>query len=259
VGGREIDTMPTTTQRRRRSMLVSFYDWMVEEGLRPDNPARQTRAAPALEPTVHRLTLEDTRRFLAAARAGMERRIAHLGVCAGLRRNEMRLLQGRHFAREGWVWISPELAKGGRERWVPVISDLEPVADDICETADLDDYVLPATVSVAADRGLRPVAAPERPCDAKPIWRAVRRIGRQAGIATDVDPHLLRHAFAEHVTRLAGLRMAQALLGHVTIQTTEGYFARPSLDELAQAAAALTFGSSRGDQDDGPRHSSGTA
>jgi integrase/recombinase XerC len=223
-------------------MLVSFYDWMVEEGLRPDNPARQTRAARASEPSVHRLTLEETRRFLAAARAGSERRIAHLGVCAGLRRNEMRLLQGRHFAREGWIWIPPKLAKGGRERWVPVISDLEPVVYDIRDTVDPEDYVLPATVWVAGDRGRGPAPAPERPCDAKTIWRAVRRIGRRAGIATDVHPHLLRHAFAEHVARRTGLRVAQALLGHTTLQTTEGYLARPSLDELACAAATLTFG-----------------
>jgi site-specific recombinase XerD len=32
------------TQRRRRSMLVSFYDWMVEEGLRADT--RRARPAP---------------------------------------------------------------------------------------------------------------------------------------------------------------------------------------------------------------------
>jgi site-specific recombinase XerD len=229
------------TQRRRRSMLVSFYDWMVEEGLRPDNPARQTRAARASEPTVHRLTLQETRRFLAAARGSSERRIAYLGVCAGLRRNEMRLLRGRHFAREGWIWIPAELAKGERERWVPVIGDLEPVVQDIRETAGPEDYVLAATVWVAGDRGPRPVPAPERPCDAKTIWRAVRRIGRRAGIATDVHPHLLRHAFAEHVVRRAGLRVAQALLGHTTIQTTEGDLAKPSLDELAHAAATVTF------------------
>jgi integrase/recombinase XerC len=229
------------TQRRRRSMLVSFYDWMVEEDLRRDNPARQTRAARGREPSVHRLTLEEARRFLAAARAGSERRIAYLGVCAGLRRNEIRLLQGRHFARDGWIWISPELAKGGRERWVPVIRDLAPIVLDIRETTDPEHYALPATVWVAGDRGLRPVAAPDRPCHGKTIWRAVRRIGRRARIATNVHPHLLRHAFAEHVTRRAGLRTAQAVLGHATIQTTEGYLARPSLDELARATATLTF------------------
>ena len=30
------------TQRASRSILVSFYDWAVEEGVRPTNPARQT-------------------------------------------------------------------------------------------------------------------------------------------------------------------------------------------------------------------------
>jgi site-specific recombinase XerD len=43
------------------------------------------------------------------------------------------------------------------------------------------------------------------------------------------------------VVRRAGLRVAQALLGHATIQTTEGYLAKPSLDELAHAAATVTF------------------
>ncbi len=218
-------------------MLVSFYDWMVEEGLAP-HPAAAARGR---EPRVHRLTLDEVRRFLAAARAGSERRIAYLGVCAGLRRNEMRLLQARHFARDGWIWIPPELAKGGRERWVPVIRDLDPIVRDIRATTDPEHYVLPATVWIASDRGMRPVAAPERPCHAKTIWNAVRRIGRRAGIATNVHPHLLRHAFAEHVTRCAGLRTAQAVLGHATIQTTEGYLAKPSLDELARATATLTF------------------
>jgi integrase/recombinase XerC len=69
----------------------------------------------------------------------------------------------------------------------------------------------------------------------------VRRIGRRAGIARPVHPHLMRHAFADHVTRLAGLRVAQALLGHASIQTTEGYLSRPSLDELAQALTGVTF------------------
>src|SRR5215218_7960960 len=84
------------TQRRKRSMLVSFYDWMVEEGLRADNPARQIRAPRAREPRVRRLTLDETRAFLAAARGSRERRIAYLASCAGLRCSELRLLQGMH-------------------------------------------------------------------------------------------------------------------------------------------------------------------
>jgi site-specific recombinase XerD len=31
------------TQRHARTVFVSFFDWSMEEGLRKDNPARQTR------------------------------------------------------------------------------------------------------------------------------------------------------------------------------------------------------------------------
>ena len=229
------------TQRRKRSMLVSFYDWMVEEGLRPDNPARQIRAARAKEPRVRRLTLEETRALLAAAKGRSERRIVFLAACAGLRCSELRLLRGVHFAREGWILVSAEMAKGGRERWVPVMVDLEPIVREIRETTAPTYYVLPATRWVRGSKGLVPVECAARPCDRKTIWRAVRRIGRRAGIGTDVHPHQLRHAFADRVTRLAGLHAAQALLGHASIQTTEGYLTKPSPDELVEAMAQVTL------------------
>lgn len=234
------------TQRRQRSKLVSFYDWLVEEGLREDNPARQTRAPRGREPRVYRMTLEETRRFMAAARGRSERRVAYLGVCAGLRRNELRLLQGRHLLREGWVWVSGEIAKGGRERWVPVIMDLAPIVEEIRATAAPDEYLLPSTQWTEGDRGLVPRERAERPCHGKTIWRIVRRIGRRAGIAHPVHPHLMRHAFADHVARFAGLRAAQAVLGHASIQTTEGYLARPSLDELSEAMRAVSFSAADG-------------
>jgi len=234
------------TQRRKRSMLVSFYDWMVEEGLRPDNPARQVRAPRGREPRVRRLTLDETRAFLTAATGRTERRIAFLGACAGLRCSELRLLQGLHFAREGWILVSAEMAKGRRERWVPVMVDVEPIVREIRETTEADHYVLPATRWVRGDRGMLPVEHPERPCDRKTIWRTVRRIGRRAGIGTAVHPHQLRHAFADRVTRLAGLHAAQALLGHASIQTTEGYLTKPSPDELVDAMARVTLGVASG-------------
>jgi site-specific recombinase XerD len=234
------------TKRRKRSMLISFYDWLVEEGLRPDNPARQVRAPRAREPRVRRLTLDEVRAILAAATGRRERRMAYLAACAGLRCSELRLLQGLHFARAGWILVSAEMAKGGRERWLPVMVDLEPVVREIRATTEEDDYVLPATRWVESGRGLAPVERLERPCDRKTIWRTVKRVGRRAGIGTAVHPHQLRHAFADRVTRMAGLHAAQALLGHASIQTTEGYLTKPSPDELAEAMAKVTLWEDRG-------------
>jgi site-specific recombinase XerD len=229
------------TQRRRRSVLVSFYDWLVEEGMRLDNPARQTRSPRGRQPRVKRMTLEEVRLFLDAARGRTERRVAYLGICAGLRRNELRQLQGRHFAREGLIWVSGEIAKGGRERWVPVIADLGPIVEEIRSREPTKHYVLPRTEWVVSAQGGGPRECPQWPCHAKTIWRIVRRIGQRAGIAYPVHPHLMRHAFASQVTRVAGLHTAQALLGHASIQTTQGYLAQPSLDELAQGLRGLSF------------------
>ena len=229
------------TQRRKRTMLVSFYDWMVEEGMRPDNPARQVRAPRGREPRVRRLTLDETRALLAAAMGRTERRTVYLAACAGLRCSELRLLQGLHFAREGWILVSADMAKGGRERWVPVMVDLEPVVREIRATTGPAHYVLPGTQWINGPCGYMPVGRPERPCDRKTIWRTVRRIGRRAGIGTPVHPHQLRHAFADRVTRLAGLHASQALLGHASIQTTEGYLTKPSPDELVEAMAKVTL------------------
>ena len=229
------------TKRRKRTMLVSFYDWMVEEGLRAENPARQIRAPRGRAPRVRRLTLDEVRALLSAATGRTERRMAFLATCAGLRCSELRLLQGLHFTRAGWVLVSAEMAKGGRERWIPVMADLEPIVEEIRQTVDSEHFVLPATRWVESDRGLVPVENGARPCDRKTIWRTVKRIGRRAGIGTDVHPHQLRHAFADRVTRMAGLHAAQALLGHASIQTTEGYLTKPSPDELVAAMAKVTI------------------
>jgi hypothetical protein len=47
-------------------------------------------------------------------------------------------------------------------------------------------------------------------------------------------------AFADHVARLSGdVRVAQYLLGHETLGTTETYLGHPTLDKLARAVEGL--------------------
>ena len=56
------------------------------------------------------------------------------------------------------------------------------------------------------------------------IWSLVRKYALKAGIAKKVSPHTLRHSFATHMlSHGADLRTVQALLGHVSIATTEIY------------------------------------
>lgn len=231
------------TRGPRRGMLVSFYDWMVEEGYRPYNPARQTRRPRRRPATRYRLTLAESIAMLEAAESTRERRAIFMMLCAGLRNRETRLMQRRHFTRPGWVWVSADIAKGPKERWVPVLEDLKPIVEDILAACGPDDFVLPALRMGNPGVNTRMIELPQRGCSQQALGDIVNTVAKRAGIAGNVMPHTLRHAFTDHVARSTGdVRLAQALLGHADISTTQIYMGDPLLDELAVAVKNITFG-----------------
>jgi integrase len=231
------------TQRVARAILVSFYDWTVEEGYRPANPARQTRR-PRKQPTnVYRLTRDEAVAMLQAAQHGVEQRAIFLGMCAGLRNAELRGLQGRHFRRPGFIWVSADIGKGNKERWVPVIPDLVEVFAEIAANVPNDRYVLPAQRWRDPGVNTKRLELDTRPMSPQGVYYLVGRVGQRAGIHAHTHPHLLRHAFGDHVAKGAGLLIAQALLGHSSTDTTRGtYVGKVTLDDLAAAVAHLTYG-----------------
>lgn len=231
------------TQRNRRSILVSFYRWTVEEGYRKDNPAEQTRR-PKRQPTsVYRMTAGEASQMLIAAKPGMETWAINLGLYAGLRRNELRNLRGYHLARPGFVWVSPDIAKGGRERWVPLPRHLDAMVADILAQVEPAEFVL-----CGQAKGL---AGPsktryhklyrDRPMSATAVYDLVSEVAKRAGIHQHIHPHLLRHAYGDHITKRYGLRVAQELMGHADSSTTEVYLGRMTPDELAAAVTSFEF------------------
>ena len=230
------------TRSKNRAILVSFYEWCVEEGHRPSNPARQTKRPRRRKPDRYRLTQNETLRVLQAVRGDRERRLVYLAVCAGLRRQELRGMQGRHFRRPGWVWVSSDIGKGSKERWVPVIANLELVWTEIAKHVADDEYVLPAQRFRDPGVNRQRTDYSLSPASEQAIWRLVKKVVEPAGIPAKGTPHTLRHAYCDHVARHGGLQHAQAAMGHANLSTTELYLGTPTLDELVQAMRGVTLG-----------------
>ncbi|MGA2321992.1 MAG: tyrosine-type recombinase/integrase [Solirubrobacteraceae bacterium] len=230
------------TQGTNRAKLVSFYDWTMEEGLRRDNPARQTRRPRRRPALKYRLTEAEALGVLNAALGTRERRAIFLGLCAGLRNAELRGLQGRHFDRPGLVWVSTDIGKGKRERWVPVIPDLAAVVDEIRQDVGEEEYVLPAQRFRDPPFNTRRQDLRLRPSASQALRELVMRVVKRAGIAEHVRPHDLRHAYAEHIARATDTRIAQHLLGHANLGTTDTYLGRPRIDDLVAAVQKATYG-----------------
>lgn len=98
------------TQRHARTVFVSFFDWAMEEGIRKDNPARQTRRPKKRPVSVYRLTRGECVALMDAAHSVRERRVIYIGLLAGLRNQELRGLQRRHFERAGMLRGLPSRA-----------------------------------------------------------------------------------------------------------------------------------------------------
>lgn len=230
------------SRRQAHAIYRSFFRWCMTERIRTNNPAEMVRATKGRKPQVARLTKDEVAQLLTVSNENRrDRWVAHLGCCAGLRSQEIRGLQGRHLARPGFIWVSPQIGKGRRERWVPITADLEPVVQEMLAfVTGLDEYVLPGRRSAG-----HPTPAHMYDTDkmlaASTLYRQVVALGEKAGIAVKVTPHAMRHCFATYVARHTGIQTAQALLGHADISTTQRYTAGPTLDELAVSLHGFSY------------------
>jgi site-specific recombinase XerD len=165
-----------------------------------------------------------------------DHRLMQLALHTGLRVSELSLLDVHHVARN----LSPKevldlpapLAKRHKARLIP----LNTVARRLI--GELLTFNRERGLSVAPDAPLLQNRHHQR-LSIRAIQLLIKHYREQARLDVKVTPHSLRHRFATDLLRASGnVRVAQKLLGHKDIRTTERYL-HPDLDDLARAVALL--------------------
>ena len=205
-----------------------FYAWLGRQGLVASNPVQDVRAPKAPKPLPKALSVDDAVQLAEFSAAPdvtdpwlecRDAAMVELLYGCGLRVGELVGLDVQASASaKGWIDVegceAHVLGKGSKRRSVPVGAEaLAALADWLVWRAHWagDD---PALFIAAHGRRLTP----------QHIRLRLRQRSQQAGLATPVHPHMLRHSFASHLLQSSGdLRAVQELLGHANITTTQVY------------------------------------
>ena len=210
--------LASSTIARRSAAMRRFFGFLLDEGVRPDDPS-SSLPRPSLQRPLPRIL--DTNEVEAMFKVVEERAesgeplalrnlaLLELLYGSGLRATELVSLP-RRAVRPAQPFLMLR-GKGDKERLVPVSARAtEAVAKWLPHVDAASQWLFPSGKSHLSRVRL---------------FQLVRGMAGLAGIAPDrVSPHVLRHAFATHL--LAGgadLRVLQSLLGHADIATTQIY------------------------------------
>jgi integrase/recombinase XerD len=218
--GNAWSNLAASSLSRRCSALRQFYGFLVDEGLRDDDPSPALPRPSIRRPLPRLLSREEVARFLVQAeeealadRPPAVRLLALLELLygSGLRASELVALPLAAVPRDApFLHVT---GKGGQQRMVPVSTRARQALS----------RWLP--LRVAASRFLFPSRGQEGHLTRVRLFQLLRDLATRADIdPTRVSPHVLRHAFATHLLEGgADLRVLQTLLGHADIATTQIY------------------------------------
>ena len=208
------------SQARLLSSLRSFFDWLILEGERKDNPCDRVDAPKLGRYLPSVLSVEEVTAILdsvdtSTGWAGLrDRAILEILYGCGLRVSEAcGLLISHVYLQEGFVRV---VGKGDKERLVPLG---EMAADAFAKYLQArPEAAEPAFDDVAF------LNKNGRPLSRVAIFNLVKKQALLAGVRKEISPHTFRHSFATHlIENGADLRVVQEMLGHESILTTEIY------------------------------------
>ena len=220
-----------TSTARLLSALRRFYQYLIREQLREDDPTAlllgpklpQRLPKDLSEAQVEALLQEPNPEEPLELR---DKAMLELLYASGLRVSELVGLTMENISlRQGVVRV---VGKGNKERLVPLGEEaMHWIACFLREGRG-------ALLGTCSSDVLFPSNRAQQ-MTRQTFWHRIKLYAERAGIGVELSPHTLRHAFATHLLNHgADLRVVQMLLGHADLSTTQIYthVARERLNAL---------------------------
>ncbi len=217
LGAAWSDLAPSTVARRSAA-LRRFFGFLLDDGLRKDDPSTALPRPRLERPLPRILDAEEVERMFEAAEdraaSGELAAVRNLALLellygSGLRATELVGLP-RGAVRPGQPFLMVR-GKGSKDRLVPISTRAQ--------------AAVAKWVEISAGGTIWMFPSGKSHLSRVRLFQIVRALAADAGIAPErVSPHVLRHAFATHLlSGGADLRVLQSLLGHADIATTQIY------------------------------------
>lgn len=212
-------TVSSRTQSRELSALRSFFDWLVLEGRRKDNPCELISSPKIGRYLPEVLSVQEVDAIMRSVDCSIpmgirDRAILEVLYGCGLRVSEAVALRlSDVFLKERFLRV---IGKGNKQRIVPLGEIAAECFERYCECR-----TEPASPQYEDTAFLNRFG---RSLSRISMFNIVKRQALMAGIRKEISPHTFRHSFATHlIENGADLRVVQEMLGHESILTTEIY------------------------------------
>ena len=214
-------TIAPRSQARMISGLRNFFDYLIFEDYRKENPTDLLEAPKIgrkLPDTLSENEINEIISQIDLSKPEGERNRAMIETLysCGLRVTEMIQLKiSDLFFEEGFIRV---IGKGNKQRFVPINSYMIKL---------IENYKNLIRSGIKIQKGHEDTIFLNRrgkQISRNMVFMILKDLTEKAGIHKTVSPHTLRHSFATHLLENgADLRAIQQMLGHESITTTEIY------------------------------------
>ncbi|MFC6267170.1 site-specific tyrosine recombinase XerD [Frigoriflavimonas asaccharolytica] len=215
------ENLSERTQARCISSLKAFFNYLVEEEIRADNPTALLEGPKLGIYLPDALSLENIEKIIAAV--DLSNPLGKRNLCmievlygCGLRVSEMTGLKISNINfKELYLRIE---GKGGKTRFVPLAEFTSKI---------IKNYINNERAEGKINEKFSDILFLNRRGNAitrNMVFIIIKDLTEKAGIKKNISPHTFRHSFATHLMQNgADLRYIQEMLGHSSITTTEIY------------------------------------